>query len=384
MPRSVPNVELLTPAGLQLLYRQLGFGAVSVGTGWVASPPAVISSIRGGTYLALTGGSGQMKAGAGNPAATSWFDFDGVTPLGQQSQPFIGAPGIEHRGIIQGGQSFLPIVPGDNIAHFGIGGIQNMDVNDSWLVSLIPNVHGNHRVINYTGPPVEAPATISVDFEIGQPGPYVMLCCASGMSANVADRSCVFSIDGVPLSGAQNTIHHFFNRAADFHAFCPFPTSPQNLSSGNHTLTVGVVGGTGTFTGPFSVLMYWDPHGLTRVTGSNDIFRPGVGSWNPTFAAGLNYTVLGGFTGYSATGNQVKGIQMNTKGGGLLTGGVNIEINPANVHTYVGWRWSGGGSLANGDNAFFWSDGDNTAAFSFQSDGNDHSWFFAFPTDYIG
>jgi hypothetical protein len=330
VPDSVPNIQQLSPAGIQLAYPAFGLGAIwdsnDSGTGI-----QIVSDPFGGPYICAIAFSGYLlNAGTvtttlavdGSPAASE------STPIlftsEHRTQRLLAAPGFQFLGANN------PVVPQiQNKAGLGFhrdGGDYNNGI-------AIPNVHGNHRVITRDNAPAFG-VKDQVELKIGATGQYLLIFCPVAQVNNgpISDVAMQLVIDGV----VNATSFFTFNRNGDPHAMCPSPVV-ATLANGSHTIEAQPVSG-GTQLLGWTLLVLYDPAGDAVALAGNGGSIPYLAGAAHFYSSITLTTAIAfaGYTGFASGG----GIQYrddwhigNPAGAFGTWASNNYTINPVSVHT---------------------------------------------------
>lgn len=294
MPDSIPQVQFLTPPGLQLAYLGQVAGANGTPSGIAAGPsndPPIFTDIRGGIFTLLTHLTAFEQVAVPN-IRQWWTVFDGAA-LPRRSHKFDVI--LEHRGFVSGGVSALPVVPGNN-PFYSQSTVNGFNEHDSWGHVLIPNMHNNHRVVS-NDEAANPAASVTVEFEIGTAGPYKLFFHGSGQSTSGTGlRNLNIFFDDVFSHNCQ----FYFNRTFDTNVFAPCATGPHTLGSGKHTLKVTT--DANTLVGPWTAFLFYDPNDEIKVAYAANVPRSGTFSWFWNFPAMREYIVLGGFSAFLSAG----------------------------------------------------------------------------------
>lgn len=311
MPDSTPNIQGLSPAGIKLAYPVFS-GLTNL---------QVISDPFGGPYVGLKALS---AFGIGLPVET--VSIDGAVVGSSVTEMLIAN---EHRVLRPTGIPGATLLGANNIVESSLSGGLSRNTRDFESGILLPNVHGQHRVVGNDNF-LAAGVTDLTDVKIGATGQYVIIFCPAGQRTAGAPSLGSFTLksDGVTIATAT----HLFNRANDTETLCP-NAHVVNLTAGHHDLTVVPSDANLALRG-WTALIWYDP--TATGYGQGGLGVPPLVGGPLVFPNAGNFTLLAACTAFANVGIPWTGraqFNMGISGGAFTTvGDLNWEIDPLNIH----------------------------------------------------
>lgn len=383
MPKSTPNIVQMNPQGVKLAYNT----KLLVNNNWQNNPPftqqSVFSDVWGGNYLGIYGASGFGVATTRALLQYGWNGngITGDTPNLQQT--FTGAPitAGEHRQQGYVADAFTQVLPAQNVLSAGMTGVVG-DVNDPFAFCMIPNIHGNHRAIQSVDVPAGAGNTVSIPFNIGTPGRYILIISPWVATTTPGLQQVTGSIDGV----VAFTFGQFVNRANDYQKYV-MAAQAVTLGAGDHTFTLVGQSASQVFVGPVTVMLLWDP--LTEIVVDYSIVRNSAAArfGGGGVVVGKKYLMLAECSGFTAIGNDVRTTSIAYDNGASTNHEVANQvcaINPVGVHQCVASMM--GYTVPDGIGGWYCAGASASpgSAYPWNADSGDRSCFVFIPDLYVG